>query len=111
MNNQLYEWKDGNEVTKYGTKAGTNSAGKWIMEEKGTGNIVAVDKSAVSAVLPYSVGVRFQTNGASEKIYHYWSEAGKFEKGDLIYLNNSFATITAVDTKNKSANKGLDCIS
>lgn len=107
----LYEWKDENKNTVYGTKLATDSSGNWVMEVKGTGNVVSVPKGSVEKVMPYTVSVRFST---TEKTYAYLSEAGKVDKGDFVLTNapSGFAIVqvVAVDTKSASATKELEVL-
>jgi hypothetical protein len=90
----------------FGHHIGTNSLGQWIMEIKGTGKVVAVDKSTVEEVLPYTVGVKF-LGGGNSTVYSYFSEKGKFEPGFYLYNdrdgNAVIVQLVAVDTKSKSA--------
>lgn len=106
--NTLYEIKQDGKTT-FGTKLAVNSAGQWVMEEKGTGLTVVVDKANVEEVMPYTVDVTFKDGSQA---YSFTSEKGKFNKGDVLLLESKFegfsiALVTAVDTKAKSATKEL----
>ena len=110
----LYEIKDavaGN--SNYGYKLAVNSQGQWVMEIKGTGTVIAVDKANVSEVIPYTIGVQFAEGGI---IYHYFDEKREFVKGDAVvmpgYGSGAFqvAIVADVDTKSKSATKELKYI-
>ncbi|MEB4987997.1 hypothetical protein RXP21_28995, partial [Pseudomonas aeruginosa] len=83
----------------------TNSQGEWVMEVKGSGQIMAVAKDKVQEVLPYTIGVRFNNNGAT---YHYLAEKDKFPMGFYLvqsYVHDSFqvAQVVQVDTKSPKA--------
>lgn len=102
---KLYEIIQGDQ-TLYGTKLAVNSAGKWVMEIKGTGEVISVDKILVEEVMPYTIGVQFETN---KMVYHYISEKGKYEVGDLCVLDapmgRAIVNVVSVDTKSQSATK------
>jgi uncharacterized protein YodC (DUF2158 family) len=89
----------------FGTHIGTNSQGQWIMEVKGTGQIVAINKDDVEEVLPYSIGVRYSNNGIT---YHYLADKDKFDVGFYLVKDASdsgwqIARVVEVDTKSKKA--------
>jgi uncharacterized protein YodC (DUF2158 family) len=104
--NTLYQFSGDTAATTYfGTHIGTNSQGHWIMEVKGTGQILAVDKKDVEEVLPYSIGVRFNNNGTT---YHYLAEKDKFDVGFYLVKDGSdsgwqIARVVSIDTKSKRA--------
>lgn len=111
MNTQtLYQFNIADDQTfepkqHFGHHIGTNSLGQWIMEIKGTGKVVAVDKSTVEEVLPYTIGVRFNNNGIT---YHYLAEKDKFAVGFYLVMDSSasgwqIARVVEVDTKSKKA--------
>lgn len=107
---KLYEIKaEGN--TRYGHKLAVNSQGYWVMEVKGTGEVLAVDKSFVQEVLPYSIGVQFESG---KTVYHYLGEAGKHQVGDMFVLDapngRAIVQVVAVDTKNTNATKHFNPI-
>tara|TARA_R110000868_G_scaffold96392_2_gene265162 strand:+ start:657 stop:1355 length:699 start_codon:yes stop_codon:yes gene_type:complete len=95
-----------NHKTLYGNKLAVNSAGLWVMEVKGTGEIITAKASDVSEVVPYSVGITFIKSGT---VYHYFANVGDFAKGDVVVLNDSFATVVKLDCKSKQASKWLNC--
>jgi hypothetical protein len=92
--------------TLYGSKLAVNSAGLWVMEVKGTGEIITAKAYNVSEVVPYSVGVTFTGEGT---LYHYLANVGDFAVGDAIVLNHSIATVMKVNCKSKNATKWLNC--
>lgn len=109
MTNQLYEFKNlKDNRTVYGYKLATNSAGMWVMEEKGTGDTIAVDKKDVEEVIPYSVSVKFVGGGTT---YSYTAKKDQFKIGDVLLLSSDYgdglAHVTEVDTKSKRATKDL----
>lgn len=110
LDKKLYEIKtEGN--TRYGHKLAVNSQGYWVMEIKGTGEVLAVDKSFVQEVLPYSIGVQFESG---KTVYHYLGEAGKHQVGDMFVLDapngRAIVQVVAVDTKNTNATKHFNPI-
>lgn len=110
LDKKLYEIKaEGN--TRYGHKLAVNSQGYWVMEIKGTGEVLAVDRSFVQEILPYSIGVQFESG---KTIYHYLGEAGKHQVGDMFVLDTpkgrAIVQVVAVDTKNTNATKHFNPI-
>jgi hypothetical protein len=103
-NKTLYSLTKEDGTVVYGTHVGTNSQNKFLIEVKGTNEIVLVDKSQLEEVVPYTFSVRM--NG---KNTHYQCEPGKFKKNDvLLYTGNGtdkfeVAMVVAVDTKSKTA--------
>jgi len=101
--NTLYQIKqDGKEV--FGHYLATNSSGQWVMEVRGTGDVVTADKNSVDEVLPYTIGVKFPTGST---VYNYFAEKDKFEKGFYLLRNPDLALVevVALDTKSKLATK------
>jgi hypothetical protein len=94
------------EKTLYGHKLATNSQGHWVMEVKGTGEVLAVDKSCVEEVLPHTIGVQFETG---KMVYHYLADAGKYQVGEFYILDaphgRAIVQVVSVDTKNVNATK------
>ena len=105
---KLYEIIQGDQ-TLYGTKLAVNSAGKWVMEIKGTGEVISVDKVLVEEVMPYTIGVQFDT---SKMTYHYLANKGKHEAGEFYILDaplgRAIVKVVAVDTKSQSATKQFE---
>jgi hypothetical protein len=101
---KLFQTKE--ETPRFGTMLATNSAGKYVLEMKGSGDVLTFEKSEVEEVKPYTVGVRFELNGTE---YHYLSRKGDVEKGDVLFVSgsSSFAFVTSVDTKSDKATKEL----
>jgi hypothetical protein len=103
--NKLYEIQH-ERKTLYGTKLAVNSRGEWVMEVKGTGDVISVDKGFVEEVMPYTIGVQFETGKTT---YHYTSEKGKYNVGDVCILDapmgRAIVNVVSVDTKSQSATK------
>lgn len=103
--NKLYEINMIGQVL-YGTKLAVNSKGQWVMEVKGTGEILAVNPSAVEEVLPHTIGVRFDAKGI---VYHYLAEASKYKVGDLFVMDapdgRAIVQVVEVDSKSTHATK------
>ena len=105
---QLYEIDNGSITKIYGHKLAVNSLGEWVMEIKGTGQVISVDKKNVSEVTPYSIRVQFNTNGQT---YEYLDEKRQFEPGEFYIVDGynggayAIARVVAVDTKSKHATK------
>lgn len=107
--NTLYEVKFEDTIV-FATKLAVNSNGFWVMEEKSTGKVFTARKEDVEEVTPYTVDLVFH-NG--QTTYSYLSEAGKYEKGDIVIMpgynspSPQFAFIVGVDTKSKKATREL----
>lgn len=107
MDNTLYQIKTiGDDL--YGHKLAVNSAGKWVMEVKGTGAILTVDAADCSEVTPYTVAVRFSGNNSGA--YDFLSTEGKFRVGDIVIRTDagyegSIGRVVKLDTKSKKATK------
>lgn len=106
--NKLYEIKHEGQ-TLYGHKLAVNSAGKWVMEIKGTGAVLAVDKSEVEEVMPHTISIQFDKG---KQTYAYLAEAGKYKVGELYVLDapygRSIVQVVAVDTKSVQATKQFE---
>ncbi len=104
--NTLYQFFGDTAATAYfGTHIGTNSQGHWIMEVKGTGQILAVDKKDVEEVLPYSLGVKFLNGNGT--VYNYLADKGKYDLGFYLMKDKMGETVivqvVSLDTKSKIA--------
>jgi hypothetical protein len=101
MDNTLYAVK---ETGKMGFKVAVNRKGEYVLEMKDTGDYVAFAADLVEEVIPFTVDIKF--NGSSSTVYSYFATEGQFVKGDmLIAENGNFATVIAIDTKSRAANK------
>lgn len=103
--NKLYTWH--HDVDLYGHYLATNSQGEWVMEVKGSGQIMAIAKDKVQEVLPYTISVKFVDSGTT---YSYLASKDQFPVG--FYLVKAYshdgwqiAQVTAVDTKSNKATK------
>lgn len=105
MTTKLYEITTAGRVV-YGHKLATNSQGQWVMEIKGSGDVIAVDKDNVQEVLPYTIAVQFETG---KMTYSYLAEAGKYKIGEFFILDSpngrAIVQVTGVDTKSNAATK------
>lgn len=104
MSEELYQIK---ETEKYGKKIAVNSQGKIVLEIKGTGEVVAVDKTEIEEVFPYTFEVKFFGNS---NVYAFLGKEGQVEKGDiLIYTSGPYedniCQVVATDTKSRKATK------
>ena len=91
----------------YGHKLAVNSKGQWVMEIKGTGEIMAVSKDQVEEVLPYTIDVQFSN---STNTYAYLAEAGEYQTGFYIVEGQygsgwQLAQVVKVDSKSRKATK------
>jgi hypothetical protein len=104
MKEQLFTWNDSQNNAVYGTKLAMNSAGEYVLEVKGTGQIVTMDPRLLTEVIPYTFMAK---SGSTEK--HFIGTEGKVSVGDTL-IQTSTATlkiwsVKEIDTKNKTAVK------
>jgi hypothetical protein len=103
---KLYEITVDGDKKLYGQNMAVNSQGLWVVEIKGTGEVLAVDKSCVEEVMPHSIGVQFETG---KQVYHYLADAGRYQVGEFYILDaphgRAIVQVTAVDAKNVNATK------
>jgi hypothetical protein len=101
---KLYQINIPVSTVKYGHKLAVNSAGKWVMEIKGTGEVITCDKDDVEEVMPYTVSVQFQTD---KQIYSYLAEKDSVELNAFYIfdapLGRAIAQVVKLDTKSPSA--------
>lgn len=101
---KLYQINIPVNTVKYGHKLAVNSAGKWVMEIKGTGEVVTCDKDDVEEVMPYTVSVQFQTG---KQIYNYLAEKGSVELNAFYIfdapLGRAITQVVKLDTKSPAA--------
>jgi hypothetical protein len=106
MKGKLFQTKDG----RFGIGLAVNSAGKYVLEMKGTGDLVAYDKSEVELVMPFTYNVQF--NGVGTE-YSYLGKEGTVKVDDLLLKTDGskgivIAKVTAINTKSEKATKYFD---
>jgi hypothetical protein len=105
MKGKLFQTKDG----AFGIGLAVNSQGKYVLEMKGTGDLVAYDKNEVELVMPFTYNVQF--NGVGTE-YAYLGREGVVKVGDLLLKTDtkgfSIGRVTAVNTKSERATKHFD---
>ena len=105
MKGKLFQTKEG----VFGIGLAVNSAGKYVLEMKGTGDLVAYDKNEVELVMPFTYNVQF--NGVGTE-YAYLGREGVVKVGDLLLKTDtkgfSIGRVTAVNTKSERATKHFD---
>ena len=106
MKGKLFQTK---EDGTFGIGLAVNSAGKYVLEMKGTGDLVAYDKSEVELVMPFTYTVQFNGTGTE---YAYLGREGVVKVGDLLLKTDtkgfSIGRVTAVNTKSERATKHFD---
>ena len=97
---QLFTWSDA-AGQHYGTYLATNTAGKYVIEEKQTGNIVTMSADDVEEVIPWTFSAK---NGNTEK---HFTGNDTIQKGEVLLQTKTskFWVVTGVNTKNKNATK------
>lgn len=106
---KLYVTKE--ETPRYGHILATNSAGKFVMELRGSDEMITIEKNMVEAVMPYTVDVKF-IGASKDEPYSFFSNAGDLAAGDLIYMPkyNYFGYVMKVDTRQEKATMWIDGI-
>jgi hypothetical protein len=101
---KLYQTKE--ETPRFGTHLAVNSAGKIVLEMKGSGEVLAFDKKAVEEVRPYTVDVKFNNSGTT---YSYFAVKGCVSVGDILLIDGGtdYARVMKVDSKSDKATKHL----
>ena len=106
MTNTLFQWTK-EDKTFFGHHIATNNQGKYVMEIKGSGNVVLVDLVDLQEVTPYTIGVVFF--GTNTAVYNYTAQPGLYKVGEVFVLKNhnglSLVQIHSVDGKSKAATK------
>lgn len=94
----LYEVKVNGEV-KIATKLMEKSKTSWIMEIKGSGDVVVADAADVTEIMKYTVEVF-----CDGKTTHYEAVQGEYAVGDIFLTKGlQIARIVKVDSKSKNA--------
>jgi hypothetical protein len=94
MKSKLYQTKS--EPVEYGSYLATNSAGHYVLEMKGSGDVRAFDPSEIEEVVPHTVKVN---HAASSTFAHVVLPEGKVEVGDVLMINGQFYTVSELNTK------------
>ena len=99
---QLYSFVKEDGTTSYATYLATNSAGDWVVEEKGSGALHTLPKDNFTEVVPYTFSVN--VNG---RIENFASEEGKVTTGEVLLFTGqnppAMVVVTGVNTKCKTA--------
>lgn len=106
MKGKLFQTQDG----RFGIGLAINSAGKFVLEMKGTGDLEAFDQNDIEVVMPFTFSVKFSTGNTE---YQYLGKEGTVQVGDLLLSFDSkhknggisIAQVTGVNTKSEKANK------
>lgn len=110
--NKLYEFElDGKTV--YGSYLATDSSNKWVMEVRGSNQVVTIDKKEVREVIPYTISVCSLSN---EKAFDVRAEKDKYKVGEIYLCKTEnkgmgLLAILKLDTKSKTATKEFNPVS
>lgn len=96
--NDLYQTKT--EPKEYGTLLAKNSAGRLVLEIRGTTIVKDFAPDEVEIVRPYTVEL---CNLSTGNLMHYISVPGALAQCDLVVASNQLHRVTRIDTKSKSA--------
>lgn len=105
MKGKLFQTKEAD--VRFGIGLAVNSRGEYVLEIKGTGDLVAFNKKDIELVMPFTYSVQF--NGAGTE-YSYLGREGAVQPGDLLLKTDgtkgiTIAQVTAVNTKSEKATK------
>jgi hypothetical protein len=102
---KLYQTKE--ETPRFGTLLATNSAGLYVLEMKGSGEVLTFAKTDVEEVKPYTVCIHFLDG--SNRVYQYLSRKGDVEVDDLILVKGSqtLARVMRINTASDKATTEL----
>lgn len=95
MANELYQTKTGDAL--FGTLLARNSAGRLVLEIKGTGQVKDFAPDEVEVVRPYTVRVR---NVMTCQQQHRTAAKGAVVVGDVLLTGGALFEVEAIDTKN-----------
>lgn len=100
--NKLYEINYAGEAARIATKLMEKSPTSWIMEVKGTNEVLVVPAANCKEIIPYTIKVVYTSGTVS----HYHADPGQYEKGDIYLVTTSgkpeLAQIVEVDSKGVS---------
>lgn len=100
--NLLYQTKVGDPIM-FGTHIATDSKGRFVLEMKGSGNVLAFEEKEIEVVTPYTVELTplFKDDGNS---IHVLGQEGQVEKNDVLLELNSgrLWRVTLLDSKVRS---------
>lgn len=94
---KLYTWAE-NEEKLFGVCIAVDSAGRYVMEAKGSGKVVAIDPSSLEEVIPLTADVTFQSG---KQHYTYIVKEGEVTPGDVLVIRRS---------KNETAIVNVVCV-
>ena len=105
MKGKLFQTKEAEP--RFGIGLAVNSKGEYVLEMKGTGELLPFDKKDIELVMPFTFNVQF--NGVGTE-YSYLGKEGTVKVGDLLLKNDGskgivIAKVTAVNTKSEKATK------
>jgi hypothetical protein len=102
----LYSYIDESGKEVFATHLATNSNNQYVLEKKGTGEVIVKDPEELTEVVPYTISVEVMRG-----VQSYISKPGQVKKGDtLLHTGGSnggitLAVVKDVDTKDRSATK------
>ncbi len=97
---KLYEIKaEDGATTRYGTFLAHNSAGKIVLEIKGTGAVEAFDPDQIEEVRPFTIDV-LDANGQRSS---YSTVKGLVDVGDHLIIHRKIYRVMKVDSKSSTA--------
>lgn len=107
---KLYVTKE--ETPRYGHILATNSAGKFVMELRGSDEVITIEKDMVEAVMPYTVDVEYICGLSGQQNYSFFSKAGDLAVGDIVFMTdyNQFVHVRKVNSRSEKATKWINGI-
>ena len=86
---------------KIATKLMEKSKDIWIMEVKGSGEVIVTNTSNIKEIIKYTIEVKYNTG----KIINYEASEGQYKVDEVFLMGNTLdiARVSKVDSKCKSA--------
>lgn len=103
MQNILYEvTKEDNSIV-FANFLTKNSAGLWVMQMAGSGDVFLAKESSCKEVVQYTIKVKFMFGGNTSE---FVAKEGQFKAGDtFVTQGGDFAVVVGLDTKNRTVSK------
>ena len=84
----------------YATYLATNSAGEWVVEEKGSSVLHTKPKDSFTEVVPFTFSAKSGNN-----TFAFTCDEGKVSIGEILLLDGLIYQVTGLNTKAKNAPK------
>lgn len=101
----LYSFTDESGTEQFASLIGKNENGNYVLEVKGTKNIVVRKPTEVTEVLPHTVDITMTNYNGSRSTMSYEVPKDKLKVGDIVVdpTGPSVGVVKQVDTKSTTA--------